>query len=408
MPYFPGPWLPRRDDKQSYPLYCASMLALFQPWRSLADLKPAHVTFEEAFNAFTATAAVQVLKMIDNIQYFYDCSDKARKKQVNQVFDSAWTIASSESTQFEVDDDDAAVDDLQGDGVDDEDTITTVTELDIESALQDNFSTRELLYADVAVNIAEDFSIFSDDPVHGASCPPKRAITEKEMEMCMHWQDIMKKSGRDEDVNVGTITTTLQSSSQTKNTHGTVELQNSPCSSNINQPIHHDISDLNDKQLMAYTIVRNTLLARLAGQHCPQLLMLIFGEGGTGKSRLLDAITQLFATHNCESKLARIAMSGVAASIIKGSTLHSWAGLPPRQTPRTDRWVTHPQPEMAERRHNNIDHKFLLAVDEGSMLTTEQLTLLSQVENFISTLYITPLISTIHDMTGARNCLNQR
>ncbi|KAG2057020.1 hypothetical protein BDR06DRAFT_849218, partial [Suillus hirtellus] len=59
-----------------------------------------------------------------------------------------------------------------------------------------------------------------------------------------------------------------------------------------------------------------------------QLLMLITGEGGTGKSKLLDAITQLFAAHSCESKLASTAMSGIAACLVNGTTLHSWAGLP--------------------------------------------------------------------------------
>lgn len=348
MPYFPGTWLPRRDEKQNYPLYCASMLALFQPWRSLADLKSAHVTFEHAFDAFTATAAVQVLKMIDNIQYFYDCSDKAREKQVNRLFDSAWRTASSESTQFEVEDEDATFNDLQGEDLDDEDSAATVTESDIEVALQDNFSTRELLYADVAVNIAEDFSIFSDDPVHSALCPPRRAITEKEMKMCMQWQEMMRDSCGDQskwnegEHNIGTVTTNLQSPSPTNDNLGTVELQNSSQSSNNAQTIHHDISDLNREQLIAYSIIRNILLARLAGQHHPQLRMLVISEGGTGKSRLLEAIAQLFAAHGCESKLALTAMSGVAASIIKGSTLHSWAGLPPRQMPRTDRWVTHP------------------------------------------------------------------
>lgn len=71
MSYFPGPWLPRRNEKQTYPLYCASMLALFKPWRSLAELKPTHLTFEDAFNTFTAAASAQVLQIIDNIQYFY-------------------------------------------------------------------------------------------------------------------------------------------------------------------------------------------------------------------------------------------------------------------------------------------------------------------------------------------------
>jgi hypothetical protein len=39
--------------------------------------------------------------------------------------------------------------------------------------------------------------------------------------------------------------------------------------------------------------------------------------------------------------LAKMAMSGVAASIIRGQTLHSWAALP-ITTPSTDKWITHP------------------------------------------------------------------
>ncbi|KAG1719367.1 uncharacterized protein EDB91DRAFT_1008933, partial [Suillus paluster] len=89
---------------------------------------------------------------------------------------------------------------------------------------------------------------------------------------------------------------------------------------------------LDREQLIAHTIVRNHLIAHLSGEHCPQLLMLVTGEGGTGKSKLVNAITKTFAQHGCKSKLARTAMSGVAACIIGGSTLHSCAGLPPHQT----------------------------------------------------------------------------
>jgi len=70
---------------------------------------------------------------------------------------------------------------------------------------------------------------------------------------------------------------------------------------------------------------------------------------------------------------------GVAACLIGGSTLHSWAGIPAHRTPRGDKWAMHPSPAMAERRKDNILDKSMLTVDEMSLLTTEVLARLSQV-----------------------------
>ena len=55
--------------------------------------------------------------------------------------------------------------------------------------------------------------------------------------------------------------------------------------------------------------------------------MLILGPGGTGKSTLIDAISETFAFFKIEASLARCATTGIAASNIAGSTLHSWGGL---------------------------------------------------------------------------------
>lgn len=85
------------------------------------------------------------------------------------------------------------------------------------------------------------------------------------------------------------------------------------------------------------------------------------------------------------SSLARTATTGVAACLIGGSTLHSWAGIPARRKPQSDKWVTHPSPAMAERRKNNILYKRLLGVDEMSLLTTDILARLSHVLGVVRT-----------------------
>ena len=58
-----------------------------------------------------------------------------------------------------------------------------------------------------------------------------------------------------------------------------------------------------------------------------QLLSIIIGKGGTGKSVLLHAIVETFKFHKQGNKLANCAMSGIASAHIRGMTVHFWAGL---------------------------------------------------------------------------------
>jgi predicted GTPase len=55
--------------------------------------------------------------------------------------------------------------------------------------------------------------------------------------------------------------------------------------------------------------------------------MLVIGEGGTGKSLLINAIMETFAHYEREATLAKCAPSGIAATQAGGSTIHFWAGL---------------------------------------------------------------------------------
>ncbi|KAJ3729825.1 hypothetical protein C8R42DRAFT_549590, partial [Lentinula raphanica] len=54
----------------------------------------------------------------------------------------------------------------------------------------------------------------------------------------------------------------------------------------------------------------------------PKLRMIIHGEGGTGKSRVIQTITKMFETKKASSMLLKSAYTGIAASLIDGKTLH--------------------------------------------------------------------------------------
>ena len=80
MPYFPGQWLPKRDEDDSSGLFEASMLALLKPWRLLTDLKTFHESFADAFLLFLSTAPQHIQNTIDNIQFYHECADKATSR----------------------------------------------------------------------------------------------------------------------------------------------------------------------------------------------------------------------------------------------------------------------------------------------------------------------------------------
>ena len=95
-------------------------------------------------------------------------------------------------------------------------------------------------------------------------------------------------------------------------------------------------------------------------------------------------ISDTFSQHETSSLLAKSALSGVAASVIRGQTLHSWAALPTR-TPRSDKWLTHPTKRTDTRRKKTIGDALWLMIDEKSMLTVPTLMHLSQATGSVRT-----------------------
>ena len=83
---------------------------------------------------------------------------------------------------------------------------------------------------------------------------------------------------------------------------------------------------LNTEQILALRIVAE----HVSAQHIDsfnQLLMGIFGEGGTGKSTLIEAIRTWFVVQGRQEELTITAMTGSAASHISAVTLHSATGI---------------------------------------------------------------------------------
>ncbi|KAI1782351.1 hypothetical protein LXA43DRAFT_858710, partial [Ganoderma leucocontextum] len=52
------------------------------------------------------------------------------------------------------------------------------------------------------------------------------------------------------------------------------------------------------------------------------LQMVVYGEGGTGKSRVVQTVTEAFSGRDSAFLLVKAAYTGIAASLIDGKTLH--------------------------------------------------------------------------------------
>ena len=134
----------------------------------------------------------------------------------------------------------------------------------------------------------------------------------------------------------------------------------SDLTSNISEEVI-DHTALNEDQRRAYDIVDWHLQQTLAGHQPSQLLMVISGEGGVGKSRTIETIADNFRKRHAIGLLAKGAYTGIAASIIGGKTLHVLAGIPVQGRKRSA--------QTLKRVREYWKTKKYLVIDEMSMLS---------------------------------------
>ncbi|KAF9034888.1 hypothetical protein BJ165DRAFT_1303133, partial [Panaeolus papilionaceus] len=84
---------------------------------------------------------------------------------------------------------------------------------------------------------------------------------------------------------------------------------------------------LNKAQCKALRTVAQSLSISLKDKTATSLRMALMGAGGTGKSTVINAITDLFESVGHASRLRKCAYTGVASNNINGMTLHTALGI---------------------------------------------------------------------------------
>ncbi|CAK5281207.1 unnamed protein product [Mycena citricolor] len=348
FPNFIGQWFPRRDDEEDQDFYMACMLMLLKPWHVLQDdLKTIDQTWPAAFDLFYQSASPRIHDLLANIQFYHGCELAA--------------LASRNDVE-ELDDADQRVHSPDNDGIPalGEDALhltdSVITEEAIQSLIDNQVSAREYSHGQFALEIARLVKIFEmDESAWNVEVVPSTIqvapAVGSDFVKLIAWRKQLDNHLRVQNGGFSPADGTGHANDATANgqaaepspvapsveriTSSTIEratLQASTykefsnCPSSLGSTSEPDIV-LQPDQQRAYDIITWHLARSLAGDDVPPLRMLIHGEGGTGKSKVITKVTRNFEERGAKGRLIKAAYTGIAASLIDGKTTHIIGGI---------------------------------------------------------------------------------
>ena len=365
LPNFLGRWFPRNNDEEIYDFYCACVLMLLKPLRNLAtDLKPSTESLTTAFETFFHSATPRARRALSGIQYFHKCESAAQK-------DSATHPPSKSSTDAQIRDDEL-----------DEDYISHepgFSEEGLALLKKENLPVSEELYRHVAIELARHLGIFGNEQHDwriSQQSLQANAI-EDDLAHISTWhnllQSLVNEKSRASNIvspdgeSSGTGAMVESSVDLTLNT-AAVLLQSASASEQALPAV--DLDCLKPDQLRAYHIVIRHLDETRHGKDLPPLRMVLYGEAGTGKSRVIQTITEAFSIRGVGHMLVKTAYTGVAASLVNGKATHVIGSLSLRSKDE----IT----DVAKKLQDFWRDFRYLIIDEYSMLSKSFLATLSR------------------------------
>ncbi|KAE8243843.1 hypothetical protein A4X13_0g6923 [Tilletia indica] len=354
VPVLIGPAIPRRDREEDLEKYHATMLLLFKPWE-MSDqiaLKLDEETWEQAFATFRGSVDSRIRKLMENMQQLHECKDAKDDHSAQRKAREALLRGRGDGSGYNCD--------FTGDDCDDEvwlaamqeQVATEEHEENRTSALSDAMTQRAIDHASAAGFYDVASTIACADSPHvreGGIREEDRAV--EHMKSLFKEKEKILAARRSADIpGRGRTTTTLLRPPDAGN--GIAEPSGTTWVKEMDL-IRQKYSGLRfagtpwrrlkeyQKQCIAlvefYTL--NVEQARAFLLICdaearfndiggrPPLQLLIGGPGGTGKSQIFTAVQHFVELQGNRNRLKLTAPTGVAASNIGGSTIHSEASL---------------------------------------------------------------------------------
>ncbi|KAJ3571254.1 hypothetical protein NP233_g3868 [Leucocoprinus birnbaumii] len=368
----------RADEEEEH---AAMMLMLFRPWRNLSDLKEPFDTYLSEYMTFIESCPPITRRYIDNIQYYHQGMDRRTERRAEKASEPIVPLSTSQRERMDREERQMVVLDQQSEG--------EVTAHDLDLARRGRNNAKLEAFGLIALNIGRRQGLFDvRDPVSEIDLVVDRQMDTEEEEKTLHWAAKLQKITR-EPTTVATphpIAEGLRGSQlnsgepQSLTTSAArIEVVDRP---HRTRSTRAGLRELKDDQKLVHDIVESQLLKHLNNEPTDQLLLLVQGEGSTGKTRLIQEVAATYKEHGAENDLARTATSGVAATLINGETLHSWLGLGV-VTPTGNQWMNRGSVKTYNLRKRKIGGKRLLIIDECSMLTSRLLAATSQLVDYI-------------------------
>jgi hypothetical protein len=326
--YFKHGYVPDARDETKAEWYAATVMAVFCPTRDLAKSKLCSETWTEALMSFRANCRrSDILFWIDNCQYRHDAETSARRKNASE----GEHAQVGEQTHDDVDHD------FYG-RVEGHDDLRSELSTPNCAEFVPNVNTQ--LFATAGMLAGEQAGLFpSNDTLQWtvSNQLPRHSVVADEDQLSI-WKQAMSKDahlqvefGINEENDGGRVLGNLAEEEPA------VEYLEAPEREEV------DVLPLLPDQQRAFNIVRNQVVKQSRNGAEPPLRLVVLGEGGTGKSELINRIRQLLRkqvassdrTTQVVSTASISAFTGIAASHIGGSTMHKEWGIQVRQNRKT-------------------------------------------------------------------------
>ena len=276
---FVGPWFPRRNDADGEDVYYASMVMLFRPWCNIrSDLKGTDKTWKQAFEHLQAGMSCEELRMLDNIQYYYHCKQSADKHSEDDAEENE-TLSTEHTNQEDYE----------------------YVEEDEEQTCETRRVDREMINGQLAIEAGRLIGIFSEeaeeptaDTLSGAWHTFRNAIAV-DFENLQNWRSHLDASSPDglsvHDIHHANGDARVEQLLEVQVNHSDATVPEG-CETSLDMI---NVDFLNGDQLRAFDIITWHIERTLSGLQPPPLHLMIHGEGGTGKSALIQTVSEYFS-----------------------------------------------------------------------------------------------------------------
>ena len=370
VPLFIGPTLPRRDQgDREY--YCTTMLTLFKPWRSGLDLKNDDGTWSDAFDNYLFSPYHQ--KIMGNMNIRYECLD-ARDDfhaQMKKGLLAAPSWATGEDNMWQ---------DMDQTMIDDSFDRHYGTNLSEDASVGVTLGRLQTSHNNLMSSIRTTL-MDSGWTNHQPSLLPQQRTTPANQELIMpclpsHWNAAVISKFAEilaaRAYNLFTAQHGSLPSASSKFKPNEVKVVTKTHLTNMFTPtkwqaVTDEVAikfELNKEQERAFRIVAN----HSCSESPDQLMMNLAGMAGSGKTRVIKALLELFKQKKESHRMVVVAPTGSAAALLGGSTYHYMFGISQDSTSSAI------QMAHVKTRLQGVDYVFM---DEVSMLSCRDMYLIS-------------------------------